>query len=190
MQQVLQQHAIEIAKTYTVNKDRWTKAARNIRNPYWDWAVHAVPPPEVSWLEQVTITKPDGSKGKVPNPLVKYTFHPIDSSFPLPWSDWPTTLRHPVPTSGPNAKSDVKAMERSAISYVKESSFLTWSRSNLRAEFQSTRSSLYAMFYGVHNWSDFSNHTAAPGKNIANSLEAIHDNIHECVCRFLSFLLL
>lgn len=117
-QQLLQQHAIEIAKTYTVNQDRWTKAAQDMRTPYWDWAVNAVPPPEVSLLDQVTITKPDGSKGKVPNPLVKYTFHPIDSSFPSPYSDWQTTLRHPRPSSGPNAKSDVKAMERYALTHT------------------------------------------------------------------------
>ena len=34
------------------------------------------------------------------------------------------------------------------------------------------------MFRSVHNWPDFSNHTAAAGKSVANSLEGIHDNMH------------
>ncbi|KIP02309.1 hypothetical protein PHLGIDRAFT_130799 [Phlebiopsis gigantea 11061_1 CR5-6] len=160
-EQLLQQHAIEIAKTYTVDREGWNKAAQDMRTPYWDWAATSVPPKEVSSLEQVEIVRYDGARVKVPNPLIRYHFHPIDPSFPSPYDQWQITVRHPRPATGPNSKSNVPAMERT-----------------LRANYDSTRTNLYTMFRSVHNWPDFSNHTAAAGKTVANSLEGIHDNMH------------
>ena len=84
----------------------------NMRTPYWDWARHAVPPKEVASLDEVEIISRNGSKVKVVNPLKRYAFHPIDPSFPPPYDQWQTTLRHPEPQSGPNSKSDVAEMEQ------------------------------------------------------------------------------
>ena len=110
-QQILQQHALEIALKYQ-DQERWKTAAENLRAPYWDWATNTVPPPEVVTLEIVKITTPDGEEA-VPNPLIKYAFHPIDPSFPSepsPYNSWPTTIRHPTPPDSPDATSDVQAL--------------------------------------------------------------------------------
>lgn len=108
-QQELQSHALEIAKLYTVDKDRWIAEATQFRVPYWDWASQAVPPDEVIRQQQVAIITPDsnGKKVLVPNPFLHYTFHPVDPSFEKPFASWRTTLRHPKPVNSPNAKSDV-----------------------------------------------------------------------------------
>ena len=90
-----------------MDQARWNKAAANLRAPYWDWAANTVPPPEVIEYKEVTITLPDGTRGSVPNPLFEYVFHPIDSSFPKPFSKWRSTLRHPT-SDGPDAKTNVK----------------------------------------------------------------------------------
>jgi hypothetical protein len=55
MQQVLQAAAIKIAATYTVDQDRFTEAALEQCQPYWDWAKNSVPPAEVISLDQLTI---------------------------------------------------------------------------------------------------------------------------------------
>ena len=100
----MQQHALEIAATYTVNTQDWKKAAADLRQPYWDWASNAIPPPQVIEQQQVTITNNTGKQVKVDNPLYHYKFHPIDNSFPDPFSNWPTTLRQP--TSGDSDATD------------------------------------------------------------------------------------
>lgn len=71
----------------------------------------AVPPQEVISLKQLNIIGPDGQKKLVNNPLLAYTFHRIDPSFPEPYSEWKTTLRHPTPQQGPNAKSNVQQLK-------------------------------------------------------------------------------
>ena len=37
MQQVLQQHALEVTETYIKDQDLWLAAAQTLRAPYWDW---------------------------------------------------------------------------------------------------------------------------------------------------------
>ena len=107
----MQQRATEIAATYTVDKADWQQAASNLRQPFWDWARNAIPPDEVIALTQVTITGPNGKPVKVDNPLYQYTFHPIDPSFPDPYSGWPTTLRQPTSTD-PDATDDVATLKK------------------------------------------------------------------------------
>ncbi|KAJ7190769.1 photo-regulated tyrosinase [Mycena pura] len=159
-EQVLQLHAAEIAKTYKVDQDRWVKAAANLRAPYWDWASNTVPPPEVIADTTVTITRPDGTRGSVPNPLFGYQFHPIDKSFPEPYSQWHSTLRHPT-TGGRNAKTDVEALTE-----------------QLSSAQEDVTSSTYNMLTRVHTWPAFSNHSPDDGGSGSNSIEAIHDGIH------------
>ena len=98
-EQVIQEQAIAIANTYEVNAEQFMAAAQTLRVPYWDWATNSVPPDEVIQLRTVTITAPDGTRKDVSNPLFQYTFHPIDASFPSPYSNWQTTLRHPDSSS-------------------------------------------------------------------------------------------
>jgi tyrosinase len=159
-EQILQQHAEEVAATYQVDQASWKQAAIDLRQPYWDWAANAIPPAEVISLKQVTITGPNGKKITVNNPLYHYTFHPIDPSFSEPYSGWQTTLRQPT-SSRPNATDNVTRLK----------SVLSSAQSNIT-------SSTYSMLTRVNTWPAFSNHTVGDGGSTSNSLEAIHDGIH------------
>jgi hypothetical protein len=110
VQQVLQQHALDVAKTYRSDQQLWLNAAQNLRAPFWDWATNSVPPPEVVSLQTVNITTPDGKTSSVPNPLLQYTFNPIDPSFPRPWGLLRTTIRSP--TSSASNVTDVQRLIR------------------------------------------------------------------------------
>jgi tyrosinase len=115
-QQVFQQHALDVAKTYRNDQQLWLDAAQNLRAPYWDWATNSVPPPEVISMQTVNITTPDGKTASVPNPLLQYTFNPVDPSFPRPWGLLMTTVRSPSP-SAPNV-TDVPRLIRYGFTFV------------------------------------------------------------------------
>ncbi|KAI9443337.1 photo-regulated tyrosinase [Lactarius indigo] len=132
-EQVMQQHALEIANTYKVNKDRWTT---------------------------VNIVTPDGRTTSVANPLLKYTFNPIDASFPAPYRNWKTTIRNPT-SNGPNATTNVQGPQRV---------------SRLYCDLSSIQDDITSSTYNL--LTRFSNHTPGDGGSASNSLEAIHDEIH------------
>ncbi|KAG8917102.1 hypothetical protein FRC00_014036 [Tulasnella sp. 408] len=113
-EQILHQHAVDIAKTYTVNTVAWILAAEQLRLPYWDWASDSVPPAEVISMDQVIITAPNGQRTTVPNPLLGYRFNPLHQALRAPYARWPTTLRHPDIDSQ-NAQSNVDEMSSYAI---------------------------------------------------------------------------
>jgi tyrosinase len=159
-EQVMQGHALVIAAQYQ-DQQRWLSAAQNLRAPYWDWATNSVPPPEVISSQSVNVTTPDGNTTSVPNPLYQYTFNPIDPSFPAPYQDWQTTIRHPDDFNSPNATTDVQALTDD----------LSSAQSNIT---QNT----YNLLSRVTTWPAFSNHTPGDGGSSSNSLEAIHDGIH------------
>ncbi len=102
---------MEIAATYTVDKEGWKKAAADLRQPFWDWARNSVPPAEVISEKQVTITGPDGKSHRVDNPLYHYRFHPIEPTFSAPYSNWSTTFRHPTSLDA-NAQDDINLLKR------------------------------------------------------------------------------
>ena len=102
---------MEIAATYTVDTKDWKQAATDLRQPYWDWALNAIPPAQVIAQKQVTITNKDGKQVQVNNPLYHYKFHPIDPSFPDPYSGWPTTLRQPT-SQDANATDDIAMLQK------------------------------------------------------------------------------
>lgn len=113
----MQQHAIDIAQQYQ-DQPTWSNAAQNLRAPYWDWATNSVPPPEVISLQTVNIITPDGNPTDVPNPLYQYTFHPIEPTFPTPYINWPTTIRHPDDFNSPSATTDVQALTEYASTFL------------------------------------------------------------------------
>ncbi|KAI0270057.1 tyrosinase [Gloeopeniophorella convolvens] len=160
---LLQRHASEIAKTYKVDQQRWLTAAETLRAPYWDWATNTVPPPEVISLTTVNIITPDGKTTAVANPLLQYTFNPIDKSFFGRFSDWKTTLRRPD-SDAPDATSNVEAL-RDELGFAQEQ----------------VTSDTYYLLTRVRTWPAFSNHTPGDGGSSSNSLEAIHDKIHDFV---------
>ncbi|KAH9889909.1 tyrosinase [Cubamyces lactineus] len=162
-EQVLQKYAQDIAKRYKVDQPAWEKAAADLRQPFWDWAKNTLPPPEVISLDKVTITTPDGLRAEVDNPLRRYRFHPIDPSFPDPYDNWATTLRHPT-TDGSDAQDNVQGLIRT-----------------LKADQSDVTSKTFNLLARVHTWPAFSNHTPGDGGSTSNSLEAIHDGIHDAV---------
>jgi len=159
-EQTLQQHAQKIAATYTVDTEAWKQAAANLRQPFWDWALNSTPPDQVIALEQVTITGPNGNQIQVDNPLYHYNFHPIDPSFPFPYSNWQTTLRQPTDENS-DATDDIQQLK----------SVLASAQSGITT-------STYNMLTRINTWPAFSNHTPGDGGSASNSLEGIHDGIH------------
>ncbi|GAW02360.1 tyrosinase [Lentinula edodes] len=160
IEQAIQAAAVDIAATYIVDRARYQDAALNLRQPYWDWARNPVPPPEVISLDEVTIVNPSGEKISVPNPLRRYTFHPIDPSFPEPYQSWSTTLRHPL-SDDANASDNVPEL-----------------KATLRSAGPQLKTKTYNLLTRVHTWPAFSNHTPDDGGSTSNSLEGIHDSVH------------
>lgn len=173
----MQQHALDIAKTYRNNLQHWIGVAQNLRAPYWDWATNSVPPPEVISLQTVNILTPDGKTSSVPNPLYQYPFNPVDPSFPSPWNTYRTTIRDPAPNAP--GVTNVQRLTRYGIS-LPETSFLSFAfpTSDLKAVQRDLTSSVYNLLSRVRTWPAFSNHSAGDGGSSSNSLEAIHDEIH------------
>ncbi|KAG8920510.1 hypothetical protein FRC00_009912, partial [Tulasnella sp. 408] len=76
-EQILHRHAVQVAATYTSDQEAWKKVAEDFRIPFWDWALHPLPPKQFydhKQYSQLTITLPDGSKKPVNNPLLAYKF--------------------------------------------------------------------------------------------------------------------
>lgn len=63
---------------------------------YWDWVIHAVPPPELISLPTLTITGPDGHDLTVNNPFLSYTFpNATNTLLSANWTGFPATIRYP-----------------------------------------------------------------------------------------------
>lgn len=53
---MLQGIAQEIAKKFTTaDKNDWVQAANDLRQPFWDWGLDELPPPEIISDEYVPI---------------------------------------------------------------------------------------------------------------------------------------
>ncbi|KAG9042400.1 hypothetical protein FS837_010910 [Tulasnella sp. UAMH 9824] len=160
-EQILHQHAVEIAATYTANTAAWIDAAQQLRMPYWDWASTSVPPPEVISMDHVTIITPNGRLTPVSNPLLSYRFNPIDPSFAKAvYARLPTTLRHPN------------------LTLASPHSNVTEMITDLRSDQDHIRQSIHHLLTRVKTWPAFSNHTPGAGGSASNSIGAIHDGIH------------
>ena len=69
------ENAIKIASQYHgPDAAAWQQAAASLRMPYWDWALHPVPPPEVIELQTLNVTGPNGKVTVNPNPLLSYHY--------------------------------------------------------------------------------------------------------------------
>ncbi|KAF8637724.1 hypothetical protein AX17_002627 [Amanita inopinata Kibby_2008] len=157
-EQIIQEHAIEIVEEFAFDQGRWRKAALDLRQPFWDWAMNAVPPDCVIKDEMVTITGFDGERILVENPLVRYRLQSQRShdSFSVPFNKWTTTLRHP----NVHGKENIGKLVQTLVN----------------AQTQITDDTV-ALLAWTHDWSHLSNHSAQEGTR-TNSLEAIHDHIH------------
>ena len=64
------------------------------------------------------IITPDGQRTPVENPLLRYTFNPIDDSFKGLFKVWKTTLRHPTPSNSPYAKTNVESLKAYVVPLI------------------------------------------------------------------------
>ncbi|KAI0742178.1 common central domain of tyrosinase-domain-containing protein [Irpex lacteus] len=75
LEQHLQAHATHLASLYTIpDTPSWHLAARTLRMPYWDWALHPLPPPEVIEYETPWVTTCRAKREEVSNPLFGFVF--------------------------------------------------------------------------------------------------------------------
>lgn len=81
--------------------------------PYWDWALHPFPPPEVIQFETVWVTTCKGKKEEVRNPLFSFVFPEgvRGEGFPKRYKGWRRTVRWPTGCDE-EGKSDVEALKR------------------------------------------------------------------------------
>ncbi|KAF9447414.1 tyrosinase [Macrolepiota fuliginosa MF-IS2] len=160
-EQILQHAAIEVAKKFTVNPKDWVQAALDLRQPYWDWGFQLVPPDQIIKQEQISIVNYDGKPISVSNPFLRYHFNPIDPSFrPYPdFNTWPTTIRNP----NAQKQEDIPGLI-----------------AKMKIEAPQIRDKTYSMLKYNDSWELFSNHGVYDDAH-ANSLEAVHDDIHVIV---------
>ncbi|KAF9018170.1 Di-copper centre-containing protein [Hymenopellis radicata] len=157
-EQALQGCAREIAARYQNNRDAWTRAANDLRSPYWDWATNHLPPPEVTELKTVEIFTPESEDAlvSVPNPLLSYRYHP-KPDFEVATE----TARHPM-----KPRDDAKSLKA-----LKE---------DLLAGALNIRKDTHDMLLRTKNWEQFSNtSTSKESYAVANSLEQIHNGMHD-----------
>ncbi|KAJ7234350.1 hypothetical protein B0H12DRAFT_1028006 [Mycena haematopus] len=165
-EQILQSLAIAVASTYTTpDKAAWQGAALALRLPYWDWMLpkaEGVPPDQVLTQDMVWIIQSDGSRCKVPNPLLAYTFGatpPLSSIFGGNYAAWSKTLRCPD-SALPGAKSQPKVVVQ-----------------NVSTLYPQRRKAVVELMI-KNSWLEMSNHTKEINPSYINSLEMIHDIMH------------
>ncbi len=88
LEQSLHEEAVRIANLFEgYSRDRYVRAAEDVRLPYWDWASEDSIPPVVS-SETIDVIKPGtnstaGGETNIPNPLYSYMFqNDLPSNFP------------------------------------------------------------------------------------------------------------
>jgi len=124
-EKLLHEQALQIVNEITDStvKAKWRTAASKLRLPYWDWALktpsgeHNMPTSIAD--DTLRITYPNNTVKTIPNPLRKYTFHPlIPSDFAepgeelyYPYDKWTSTLRNPTfPDNDVNARDNKTEM--------------------------------------------------------------------------------
>ncbi len=98
VQQIIQQPALVIAKTYKTDRDQWVNAASDLRQPFWDWAREggATPPDTILSRQTLRILTPKGYRN-VENPFLYYVYKSDRSAatFPPQYAEWTRTIRDP-----------------------------------------------------------------------------------------------
>lgn len=160
LQQILCEHAKIIGEE---SKDQeWIKTAENLRLPYWDWAIRKMLPPFLT-TPTIDVLKPDGTTETLQqSPLFSYTFR-----------EGAASIRTVRPPNGASTFRVGQWLDD------EDSWVLT----------EEIRDNVILMFKNIHDWYNFSNDaqlvSRAEAAAHANSLEAIHDDVHGAVGGFM-----
>ncbi|KAG2135388.1 common central domain of tyrosinase-domain-containing protein [Suillus bovinus] len=181
---VAEKLALDIEAHHPDEKGKWTKAANELRFPYWDWAGKDVPEnglPPVLYEKTVKIMSAGGKEQTVDNPL---SFFSYVGGVPSDFSDekddesgqvayfskWQRTYRYASSTPNPDG-SNIGLLQKA-----------------FKDQAEAVRRAVAYLF--VYNddenpaitWDEFSNHTAQSKREMdfknRTSLEGVHDNIH------------
>jgi tyrosinase len=162
-EQILWETCATVAEKFTTpDKEEWKQAARDIRQPYWDWGYwpndpdYVSLPPECITMEELEIIDFDGKKVKIVNPMMRYKFHPIDPSFEGDFANWEYSIRYP----DANKKENIQGMIE-----------------GLKSTAPGLREWTFNMLTKNYTWELFS-YTGASSHSHANSLEMVHNTVH------------
>jgi tyrosinase len=134
-----------------------------LRIPFWDWAAYPYLPDAVSH-SSVTINTPDGQM-EIDNPLYTYTFQDIPENQGIPL-DMPMC----------NMSQTVRYWNTEL-----QQSNQTAANASLIAQGPSILSLTYQIFTSVTDYTSFSCVSPGEASNLGNSIENIHNNVHDAV---------
>ncbi|KAF2213402.1 hypothetical protein CERZMDRAFT_120761 [Cercospora zeae-maydis SCOH1-5] len=145
-------------------RQRYARAATQVRLPYWDWAMTPINGsvyPDIVQQPGVLVVKPNGTT-TIDNPLHSYKFHPVsyrDMEFD-PFASWADTKRYPTAwTSGARSQDNL-------IGPVLDNQLVSFSNR------------VYNLLTFYDNFTQFSNEAWYGSEQNIDSLEALHDAIH------------
>ena len=151
------------------DKTRYQNAAKGLRLPYWEWAHQPADGSPVTHnvltSSTLSVHTPSGQQ-TIANPIYSYRMQVLNEQDTggSPWDQWPNTLRYPTSNSAGAGSNDNGVVQ------------------NIAANEANLRSSVYNLMYQCHNWMEFSDDSASSSSpNCAQSLESIHDSIHNLV---------
>jgi len=155
-EEIISIYAHEIAETYPADQiDKYRQAADQLRIPYWDWSTNATIP-DVFATPQLTINAAWGSE-TINNPMYRYDFHPYDATvLDDIYSQWNWTVRAGTTGGTPSNQA-------------------------LQQNQQQLHDGAYTLFSSVSDYNLFSNTNANDGGKGHQSLENIHNTIHNSV---------
>ncbi|KAG2131871.1 common central domain of tyrosinase-domain-containing protein [Suillus cothurnatus] len=179
---IAEQLARDIETNNPGEKGVWTKAAKELRFPYWDWADKDVPEnglPPVLYEDKVEIMAAGNKTQTVDNPLSFFSYVggiPADftdetsGSTTAYFSKWKRTYRYADSTPDPKG-SNIDLLQEALKAGAKD---LRLKVAYLFATNDDENSAIA--------WDEFSNHTAESRREIdyknRGSLEGVHDVVH------------
>ncbi|PIA95850.1 Tyrosinase [Cercospora beticola] len=165
-EQLLFNHMTACAEEFPAGplRQRYARAATQVRLPYWDWAV-ASPNgsvyPDIVQQPRVSVVKSEGTT-TIDNPLYSYKFHPVsykDMEFD-PFASWNDTKRYPTAWTS-RARS--------------QNNLIGPMLDNQLASFANR---VYNLLTFYDNFTQFSNEAWYGREQNIDSIEALHDTIH------------
>ncbi|KAF1983552.1 Di-copper centre-containing protein [Aulographum hederae CBS 113979] len=169
-EQILVANAIDAAYSFPQGtlQDRYLSAARNLRMPYYDWAISPAQNqpayPNIFSQTQVVVTNGTASV-TMDNPLHLFKFTDMSQLIWSPYLQWNITYRHPTSMT-PSAKSQ----DNNAAN-------------EMNAFQEQAQDSIFRLLTQPMSMGNFSNSAWARANNIGgwSNIESLHDNVHNMI---------